>query len=244
MANRGLLSPVSKAKTYSLAAEQIKALIVDGTWRPGDRLPPERELAAQLAISRGSTREALRILEAIGYIEIKPGEGAIVMDANSQQEASVDAGYLPLPAVEVGDIWEARKLVEPGAAYLAAERCNQAELQVIEDSLKQMEADAAIGEPTVVFRENPTFHLAVAKAAGNPIIAHFQQLLLETEQKAVESRPRDAESTPQRAAKVFSEHRRIFEAIKAGRPADAEKAAFDHLVNSWMAKWARTNETR
>jgi len=242
MAQKGLLSPVSKANAYTLAAEQIKARIMDGTWQPGDRLPPERELAAQLAISRGSTREALRILEALGCVEIKPGEGAVVRPPATLPDDSTASTYLPLPAVEVGDIWEVRKLIEPGAAYLAAERCDEVELLAIEKSLTEAEAHAARGEQLDAFNANPSFHLAIAMATGNPIIAHFQKLLVESEPKVNGSQPPDADSTPERGTKSLAEHRRIFEAIKAGRPKDAEQAAFDHLVNSWMAKWSAKNE--
>jgi GntR family transcriptional regulator, transcriptional repressor for pyruvate dehydrogenase complex len=235
MAQKGLLSPVPRANAYTLAAEQIKARILDGTWQPGDRLPPERELAAQLAISRGSTREALRILEALGCVEIKPGGGAIVKDI---QALRIDSASLPMPAVEVGDIWEMRKLIEPGAAHLAAERCDEADLLVIEKSLAEAEAHAARGEQLDVFSANPAFHLAIARATDNALIVHFQKLLVEMEKQAIKSQPSDAESTHERGTKSLAEHRKIFEAIKAGRPEEAEQAAFDHLVNSWMAKWA------
>jgi GntR family transcriptional regulator, transcriptional repressor for pyruvate dehydrogenase complex len=241
MAQKALLTPVSRANAYTLAAEQIKARILDGTWQPGDRLPPERELAAQLAISRGSTREALRILEALGCLEIKPGGGAIVREPRARADGSAHAAALPMPAAEVGDIWEARKLVEPGAAYLAAERCDEAELLAIEKNLTDAESYAQSGDQAAVFRLNPAFHLAIARASGNPIITHFQRLIAEIERKAIRSQPSDADSTPERSAKSLAEHRGIFEAIRAGRPKDAEQAAFDHLVNSWMAKWAAQN---
>src|SRR4029434_10143774 len=111
---------ISKTRAYEQAAEQISTRIREGAWQPGDRLPSERDLALQLGISRGSTREALRVLEAMGWLEIRPGDGTIVRDPRVKTNDSAGAADALLAgvSVEVGDLWEVRKLVEPGAAYL------------------------------------------------------------------------------------------------------------------------------
>ena len=87
MAQSPVLTPIAKTRAYEQAAEQIAARIQDGAWQPGDRLPSERDLALQLGISRGSTREALRILEAMGWLEIRPGDGTIVRDRRENKTA-------------------------------------------------------------------------------------------------------------------------------------------------------------
>src|SRR5688500_16058713 len=139
MVQNGVLSPIAKTRAYEQAADQIAARIKEGIWQPGDRLPSERDLALRLGISRGSTREALRVLEAMGWLEIKPGDGTIVRDRRALPsrldgaDGDSAAGLLAGLSVEVGDLWEVRKLIEPGAAYLAAERCNADELAAIED---------------------------------------------------------------------------------------------------------------
>src|SRR5690349_12370465 len=109
MAQNAVLSPIAKTRAYEQAAEQIAARIRAGAWRPGDRLPSERDLAAQLGISRGSTREALRVLEAMGWLEIRPGDGTIVRDWRAKQEGVTAADLLAGLSVEVGDLWEVRK---------------------------------------------------------------------------------------------------------------------------------------
>ena len=119
----GVLSPIAKTRAYEQAAEQISGRIRDGAWQVGDRLPSERDLAIQLGISRGSTREALRVLEAMGWLEIRPGDGTIVSDRRAKANGAAAEHLLAGLTVEVGDLWEVRKLIEPGAAYLAAERC-------------------------------------------------------------------------------------------------------------------------
>ena len=234
MAQSSVLTPIAKTRAYEQAAEQIAARIQDGAWRPGDRLPSERDLALQLGISRGSTREALRILEAMGWLEIRPGDGTIVRDRREKEVGL--ANLLAGVSVQVGDLWEVRKLIEPGAAYLAAERCNTAELAAIEAVLQRMQELSDSGAQADAFKANPDFHMAVAWASGNAIIAHIQRMLLEAERQAMQSVTQE-DRTARQASNTLAEHRRIFEEIRVGRAREAERAAFDHLVTSWMATW-------
>jgi GntR family transcriptional repressor for pyruvate dehydrogenase complex len=239
MAQNAVLSPIAKTRAYEQAAEQIAARIRAGAWRPGDRLPSERDLAAQLGISRGSTREALRVLEAMGWLEIRPGDGTIVRDRRARPEGAAAADLLAGLSVEVGDLWEVRKLLEPGAAYLAAERCDAAELADIEAILQRMQEMSERGAQADVFKANPDFHMTVAWASGNAMIAHIQRMLVGAEIQATRSLEQEDRTTEQ-ASNTLAEHRRIFEEIRAGRPRAAERAAFDHLVTSWMATWRGT----
>jgi GntR family transcriptional regulator, transcriptional repressor for pyruvate dehydrogenase complex len=237
-----VLSPIAKTRAYEQAAEQIASRIKEGTWQPGDRLPSERDLAIQLGISRGSTREALRVLEAMGWLEIKPGDGTIVRDRRTRvvrpdgMDDDSARGLLAGLSVEVGDLWEVRKLIEPGAAYLAAERCNTDELAAIEAVLGKTEALVSGDEPVDMVHANPDFHMAVAWASGNTMIAHIQRMLVGAEVQATQSLKQEDRTTEQ-IAKTLAEHRHIYEEIRAGRPKEAERAAFDHLVTSWMATW-------
>ena len=241
MTSSPVLSPISKTRAYEQAAEQIAARIREGVWSPGDRLPSERDLALQLGISRGSTREALRILEAMGWLEIRPGDGTIVRDRTAKPSASDGAGadLLAGLTVEIGDLWEVRKLIVPGAAALAAERGSPDELATIEGVLTRMQEITDGGgqdAPGSVFRANPDFHMAVAWASGNAMIAHIQRRLVGAEVQALQSVTQE-DRTPEQARNTLAEHRRIYEAIRAGKPREAERAAFDHLVTSWMATW-------
>jgi len=239
MANTTGLRPISKNKAYELAANEIKGRILDGTWKPGDRIPSERELAEQLAISRGSTREALRLLEAMGWLEIRPGEGTIVKDRGVDVDLDPTSEAGSRQRVKLGEIWETRKIVEPDVAYLAAERCDETELSDVEEALNRMTARADAGQMEEALLVNTDFHLAIARASGNKILAHFQRVLADAEiqaLRAMESTDRH-DTSPERVAKTIREHRAILDAIRAGQPREAEQAMFEHLIDSWMARW-------
>jgi DNA-binding FadR family transcriptional regulator len=116
------IEPIKSTRIYEEIVRQIKGMIGEGRLKSGDQLPPERDLAEKFIVSRTSVREALRALESVGLIEIRPGEGTFV------REVSVDALVEPLALVLVsqremiGELFEARRLLEPAIAGLAARR--------------------------------------------------------------------------------------------------------------------------
>lgn len=231
-----VLQPVHRAKAYKLAAEQIRERIDDGAWRPGERIPSEKELAAQLGISRGSVREALRMLEALGCVEIRPGGGTVVKGRCTDRPGAAMPQTVPPRTVELGDLWEARKIIEPRAAYLAAERCKDAELRAIRDNLRLAERLIKEGDWVQAVHLNPDFHLAVTVASGNKVLCDVQVVLAQLERAAVVSEG-EPDCTSERAQKALGEHRIIFEAIRANAPEKAEQAMCNHLLDSWTAKW-------
>src|SRR2546427_6289572 len=127
---RGMeLAPIKSTRIYEEIVRQIKAMIAEGRLKSGDQLPPERDLAEKFLVSRTSVREALRALESLGLIEIRPGEGTFV------REVSIESLIQPLALVMVsqreaiGELFEARRLLEPALAALAARRATPEELQ-------------------------------------------------------------------------------------------------------------------
>src|SRR3989475_3438037 len=121
------LGPIKSTRIYEEIVRQVKQLIAEGRLKSGDRLPPERELAEKFVVSRTSVREALRALESLGLIEIRAGEGTFV------REMSVDELVGPLALVltsqreAIGELFEARRGLEPAIAALAAGRRAAAE---------------------------------------------------------------------------------------------------------------------
>ena len=154
------LEPVKSVRIYEDIVRQVRALIADGHLKSGDRLPPERDLADRFRVSRTSVREALRSLQARGLIEIRAGEGAFVRDV------SVEALVEPLALVilpyreAVGELFEARHLLEPAIAALAARRATREELAEMERILAEQAREVAHGRTGMA--QDSALHAAIA----------------------------------------------------------------------------------
>src|SRR3954470_10279275 len=158
------ISPITHAPVYELVVDQLRRAIHMGTYAPGDKLPPERELAQRLEVSRASVREAVRVLEGEGYVEPRRGAtgGVIVLDRALLEEKIGPYIRALLPQME--EIFEFRKAVECAAARLAAKRRTDEHLANLEAALKVIED----GLETRRFRAaDSQFHLGIAEAAAN-----------------------------------------------------------------------------
>src|SRR5947208_12339953 len=123
------LAPIKSTRIYEEIVRQVKQMITEGRLKSGDQLPPERDLAEKFVVSRTSVREALRALESLGLIEIRPGEGTFV------REVSIESLIEPLALVmasqreAIGELFEARRMIEPIIAGMAAPRATRDEVQ-------------------------------------------------------------------------------------------------------------------
>src|SRR5216117_3565728 len=137
------LGPIKSTRIYEEIVRQVKQLIAEGRLKSGDQLPPERDLAEKFVVSRTSVREALRALESLGFVEIRPGEGTFV------REMSVEALIEPLALLmfskreAIGELFEARRLLEPAIAALAARRATPEEVKEMERILDQQAKEIA-----------------------------------------------------------------------------------------------------
>src|SRR6476659_9836086 len=131
------LIAVENRRLYRQIADQIAALIARGEYGAGQRLPPERDLAKQLGVSRPSVREALIALEVEGYVEVRVGSGVYVTGA---QPATGAAAKLPADSGPF-ELIKARWLIEGECAALAAKSATRAQIRAIEEALDEMEAE-------------------------------------------------------------------------------------------------------
>src|SRR5512134_1163634 len=136
------VEPIKSTRIYEEIVRQVKDLIAQGRLKSGDQLPPERDLAEKFRVSRTSVREALRALQGRGLIEIRAGEGAFVRDV-SVETLIEPLALVILPHREaVGELFEARRLIEPSIAALAARRATREEIaemdRILEDQAKEV----------------------------------------------------------------------------------------------------------
>jgi GntR family transcriptional repressor for pyruvate dehydrogenase complex len=218
------LEPVRSTRIYTEIVRQIKSLIAQGKLKSGDRLPPERDLAESLMVSRASVREALRALESRGLVEIRAGEGAFVRDVSV--EALVEPlalGILPHREA-VGELFEARRLLEPAIAALAARRATDEDMVRMERILDEQGHEVSEGRTGLA--QDAAFHAALARGAHNRAITRIVNTLMDLLAQSRE----EALQVPARASRSHQDHRRILDAIRDRDEMEAHRAVLDHLV--------------
>ncbi len=168
-------APIERTTLVAAAFERLISNIVHGKWKAGDQLPPERELCRHLGIARTSLREALKAMELIGMLESRVGEGTFICPRSEFLSRPLLWAFTGIDHAELGKIMEARVFLERDLAGLAAERASPEELARIDDAIQRMSENIAASEP--VLESDMAFHLAVAEAAHNEVLANAAQLL-------------------------------------------------------------------
>jgi GntR family transcriptional repressor for pyruvate dehydrogenase complex len=205
------------------AIDTIKQMIVRGDIGPGQRLPAERDLAAQLGVSRPSLREAIRALIVLNILESRHGEGTFVSSLEPELLSEPIDFLLQVNDTALSALFEARRALEAGVAALAAERATDLELAELEDFVKLgrtklQDADAFI-------EHDIEFHERLRRAARSPILA---SLLSSVATLSFVSRRQTAQSATTRA-RALADHEAMVKVLKARDPSAAHKAMVDHL---------------
>lgn len=215
------LGVIPRKRLYREIADRLEGLIDDRTFRAGERLPAERDLARRLGVSRPSVREALIALEIAGRVEIRVGSGVYVTDA-ARSRASA-----PPEALGTFDVLAARKVVESEAAALAARHATAEDIRRIEQAFRELVAEAN-AEPVSTIADG-RFHLRIAESCGNPAYACLVRTLWDMRQTPVAQRLDALLLTRSRRRTNIAEHRAILDAIRRRDPAAARRAMLRHI---------------
>lgn len=204
------LFAVEGLRLSDATVRQIANLVEQGALPPGSRLPSERELLKRLCVGRTSVREALRILEGLGLVVVKPGVGAFVADrSKSGQTTTKWAEWLSEHKFEVMELLEVREALEPKAAVLAAERRTEAELDAISRVLEHMRRGIEDHDISKLVTADIDFHNQIARASKN----RFLIMLSENMSHALGEHRYAYFSLPRKAIVSFRAHKRIADAI-------------------------------
>jgi GntR family transcriptional repressor for pyruvate dehydrogenase complex len=220
MPDNASLRPVTRPRLYEQVAQQILEWVQDNGLEVGDRLPPERELASRLGVSRATVSQALVAMEVVGVVAVRHGDGAVLVDSSGTSKV-VDA--LRRHAQQLPDVIEAREALESKLAALAAVRRTEADLARIDAALEVMARDVDAGGRGVEGDE--LFHAAVTVAGHSALL---QQLMGEISDLIRESRI-ESLSQPARPRESLEGHRRIAAAIRDADPVAAAAAMRDHV---------------
>lgn len=238
MANRTVnhsittVEPIDRSGITELVVQRIKDLLGRGELKAGSRLPPERELADMLHISRPSLRTALKALSVMGVIHAKPGAGTYIAKSLPEVFTEPMRFMTLINNTSVEELFEARLIIEAGLAEIAAERATESDIAALLDEVEGMKMN--IGDPEEFLKHDVRFHQAIARAANNKLMSGVMdtvaQLLFHIRRQTI-AHARDLED-------AIEWHEKIISAMRKHDPKRAKETLSGHLRAAQSA-WAR-----
>lgn len=231
------ITPIKKITLSETIIEQLTQLILNGEFEPGERLPPERELASQFGVARGPVREALRAMALVGLVDIKPGHGVFVHIPTTPAGMSTMDIVLQEVA-DIQDVYQARKVIETEQIIMATTKATDRQTKLLKELMAEMEQ---------IHQDDPSrtkefaqahyqFDLIVAEAAGNKVLLEIfrsiRRLEMETHLKLLR--------LPEAMANSIVQQDRLLQAIVSRDPEQAKNAArmhfesIDTLLDGWI----------
>ncbi|MFD1714188.1 FadR/GntR family transcriptional regulator [Amnibacterium flavum] len=213
------------------AIATIKAMIVSGELKPGDRLPPEKELSERLGLSRNSLREAVKSLEIIRVLDVRRGDGTYVTSLEPRLLLEALAFVVDLhDDSSVLEIFEVRGVLEPFAAARAALVITEDQLRALSQSIASVDAAAPIES---LVEHDLEFHRLISEAGGN---AYLSSLIEGMSSATVRARIWRGITQDGATARTLSEHEAIVAALASGDPERAGAAVRSHVegIDSWL----------
>lgn len=217
-------------KISDMVMEQLETMILEGTLRAGEKLPPERELALQFEVSRPSLREALQKLEAKGLLFSRQGGGTYVTDALERAFGDPLAEILSGNPESQFDLLEFRHALEGISAYYAALRGTDADREVIRLRFAALQQAHALRDSALEAKADAEFHLAIAEAAHNVFLLHVLRALFGLLHKSIVNSLETLYTREHSRREIPKQHAALLEAILAGDPEGARTAAHEHLA--------------
>lgn len=219
--------PIKPQKISVQIADQIRSSIMTAVFNPGEKLPPERELAQLFGVSRPTLREALNILAVAGLVETHQGGGTVVKSLLKLTAGGPLAEMIKHERERALDVIEVRKSIEAWTAYYAAERALPEDVLKLEKIVREMAENVTRNEPSLEL--DALFHITVAQATHNVVWLHLMQSIFDAMKEFQRGVWRAVYLTEDDHRTLYTQHRAIFAAISTGQPDTARDAILAHL---------------
>lgn len=222
--------PLRQPRLADVITERLEGMLLEGSLKPGQRLPPERELAERFGVSRPSLREAIQKLAARGLLTSRQGGGTFVND-------ELNSGYTD-PLLEMLsrhkefhlDLLEFRDAMEGISAYYAALRSTPADKAILIQRFEELDSGFAGADPAREAKLDAAFHLAIAEAAHNVLLLHTIRGIFHLLEKSIVDNLAHLFAKPDSRSLLMKQHRALLDAILEGKPEEARTRAHEHLV--------------
>jgi len=220
--------PIKPKKVSSQIADQIRASILSGEFAPGDRLPPERELAEMFGVSRPSVREALNLLSSSGMVMSYQGGGTVVLSLVELPNSNPLAELIRTENERALDVIEVRRGIESWTAYYAAQRALPEDIRRLDEIVASMSRNLEGMRPSEDLDAN--FHIVVARSTHNVVWLHLMQTIFDAMKVFQQSVWRAVYLTPEDHRQLYEHHLNIFTAIRSRDAEGAREAMNVHLA--------------
>lgn len=224
------LQTIDRSRLYMAIVGQILDGIESGAFPPGAALPAERLLAARLGVSRSSVREAIRVLEHTGVLDVRTGSGTYVTPAGVSKAAMLRAQAALAGEHSPLDVMAARRTLEPACAELAAAHRHERDMVLVRESVERQADLVERGEDAA--EADLGFHLSIAGATHNPVLVLLVERLAEIMRRRPWSDFKHAtREEPAGGERDVREHRAVLAALERADPAGAARAMREHLAS-------------
>lgn len=224
------MGTIKRTTVTEQAIEEIKKYLMSGELKSGDKLATEAELSAMLGVGRSTVREAIRTLQAMGYVELRPGKGAFAKVTSEEEVLSLRdhaKDWFTVNERTLAEFLQVRHLVEPKAAELAAKYIDQAGIADLQKELDRFETAVNRKENSAELASaDRQFHILIVRESKNQLLYQFY---LQTNELFMQYSTRSFTLLNATAAKTLQEHKKILSAIKAGDADGARDAMTEHL---------------
>jgi GntR family transcriptional repressor for pyruvate dehydrogenase complex len=229
-----VFSEIRPQKISEEIVHQIKSLIKDGKLKPGEKLPPERVLADMLGVGRSSLREAINILDTLGFVEIRKRKGIFIRSISVPIMSDPLRQILEEDKSTLFELYELRKDIELASTYMAAKRRREADLIAIRNYLESMEKDAP--NACLSAGDDLGFHLAIAQASHNFLRVHLLKNIFDLSGDYIDFVAQKLIQEKANISVILEQHTNLVEAIQKGDQEGARALMDEHLT--WVEdKW-------
>lgn len=218
-----------RKRLSDMVASEIRKMVEDAGFGPGDKIYSENELTRALEVSRTSVREAIRILEVQGLLTVQQGKGIFVRDSAEERTEALGR-WIQNNSDDLFELFEIRVLIEPDCAARAARYADAEEIAEMRESLRRFEEHCANSAIQGAIAQDKLFHNMVARASRNRTL----HVLMSTFTRSLNEGWITSLSLPGRQIKTISEHRAILDAIEAKDSDEARRRMKEHLENAFM----------
>jgi GntR family transcriptional repressor for pyruvate dehydrogenase complex len=230
--SNSLTTPVPRGSLVTFVVKRIKEALLNEEIHPGDFLPPEAELAKNLNVGKSSVREALKMLQALGVVEVRRGQGTAICKEPGEESINPLVFQLLMEKRRIQDLIDLRMIFEPGITVLAMKRATAAEIETIRETVVRLQKSIEAGVP--VAEDDLAFHFAILEATHNPFVVRIGKTILQLFKSSISTSMR---MIPEIALR---DHQRIYRAFARhdeGEVVEAVVASFE----GWKKSLEKTN---